>query len=1622
MVKTRKEIDQWLWKNYRRLTKPEFYFGADNNQSKAEDFDNSPLKILVLFFSSGSTRSVSNTFNALFGIVQDHIPETFMDFCYFPEQENWDILTKAGMPWAFGNVSHAPWSDYDMIFASVSLTPESFNVPFVFQNSGIPLSFQERMKTKTPLIGFGGASANALPIMFGETVKGSGNRSLVDFGMFGAGEEILPQTMSHFLNFMKGKDTKDPVNKQAWLDALKEDSFEKKDFIYHPLAYDYTYNPENGFEITKITKNDDRLPDRVSISRITSPDFPGFTKKAFYLTGENSESTDIMISWGCSGHGTCSFSFAEGSKVFTENGIMAIEDLVRSGTPLPDPQAGIQKYSLNTKVDSYKGVEEATFGYVVGQKPCLRITTEDGFHLDVTKDHTCTTYIDGALSEVVATNLAVGDTFLVKAPHVESKGVPGLKKAEARFLGWLVSTGYVDEFPAVVCQSRIERYYFEEVCRDAGVEIKNIRQEFGLYIVELSHDIIDKHGLTYDDRFHIPAGAYTYTRSQMISFLQGVIDSHITKNNRDIVTSDKTFADTLRLFFLYINIFVETSISNTEGNHLPVYILSIDKAIYKGEYGLRTYCRFLNNELGSRILESKIVKIHDIGVRNIYDITVEPSHLINVNGIITKQCLEGAVAGSWVEKSVEALEENMKSLRKSCAPNSATFFSYNTNYYHRLFDLLYKTTDHFSNISLLKMRCIDKDERITTSRGLVRAEDVKVGDQVYDGEKFVLVTDYEVKPTEVGCLVTLSNGQTLKCTKDHPFKLSDGSFVDASYLEAGQEVLLSGELETETVYHTFPVPPGVIGSRPNNSELEEITLDEDFAAYLGWVAGDGSVLSDGAGVQLKMHIKEQPTLEKYVEFLNAKGWRSEVRNWPAHPQCCETITYSQQLNSLLTSIGAGGDCYVKRVPEAVFTSPKTVIASYLRGLFSADGHISLRTTTNRFNKNGLQTFRQIKLELSSESLIRDSQQLLQMLGIKSYVLFNSKKDTHSLVVYVGYIKRFLEVVGFDYPKNDLTEEQLRLLDLPVRQSNITPTVVSVEEWVVSPVGHTVEGGVYVTNGIITHNSDGLASQPELLDISKKLGLLKVSFAVEGMGERIRNRYLNKNLSKETLLKAMDVVYDHRFMGARINMIVTGEETDADIDEWLQELDEIEELKQKKGARLSLSLTHTPLVIYDATALRYRPRKMAKASLENSRTLHRYIAALKERGIGMKFHGSGPGTFIEQTLLDLGPAGTPVLVECSLNGLDYIRHFNDKDRDIILNSMKKHGISVEALLGPRSLDYIFPTDTIQITTDKILEEWKEMERKQDWYQPICLKTTANPKGICATCGHCDVNPELRKNMITRSLENEHTIPDVVMAMSENRHNKTLRVTVKKKAKWDLYNSDGLSHYITSRMMQHSELIERSFHSVGKNTNSWTTDKQQICWLGGLFTYDLNLKEHAPLAEFKRVIPLVNKDLEVAEIVDIYESDRDISINTKGSNLYLGTLSNVSMSFLRDRLAIFDWDVQVAIKGMGTGLMTEKKYMPELKERISFSQKNEDILVTMTLPRNVNPYLVLSSILKKNLQWSLENSRFSVMDSGKELELSCKCGKPVEFSEVNNAPRPECFTCSSRKLLYSLTATK
>ena len=145
-------------------------------------------------------------------------------YAYVPHPDDFEVLKANRIPVWFGNVSHHPVKDYDILMVSHSIVPESLNLAKCLYHSNIPLGRENRFKDNTvPFILYGGAASIVSSNVLGRIPdEYGGGHSMVDACTFGFGEDRL-NVVTRFL-FRKWNCKKE--NKEEILDrATKEIRF-----------------------------------------------------------------------------------------------------------------------------------------------------------------------------------------------------------------------------------------------------------------------------------------------------------------------------------------------------------------------------------------------------------------------------------------------------------------------------------------------------------------------------------------------------------------------------------------------------------------------------------------------------------------------------------------------------------------------------------------------------------------------------------------------------------------------------------------------------------------------------------------------------------------------------------------------------------------------------------------------------------------------------------------------------------------------------------------------------------------------------------------------------------------------------------------------------------------------------------------------------------------------------------------------------------------------------------------------------------------------------------------------------------------------------------------------------
>ena len=132
-------------------------------------------------------------------------------------------------------------------------------------------------------------------------------------------------------------------------------------------------------------------------------------------------------------------------------------------------------------------------------------------------------------------------------------------------------------------------------------------------------------------------------------------------------------------------------------------------------------------------------------------------------------------------------------------------------------------------------------------------------------------------------------------------------------------------------------------------------------------------------------------------------------------------------------------------------------------------------------------------------------------------------------------------------------------------------------------------------------ADIVGRTPGLLQTLKVIGLHRVTFGVEGVSDRIRNGYLNKNLTEDDILGACAEAFRANLVEIKLYLISTGREEERDFKEFLDLLQRVLDLRADIGVRTSIRVVVSPLHYYWGTPLQWESREAAIDLLMGKKT-------------------------------------------------------------------------------------------------------------------------------------------------------------------------------------------------------------------------------------------------------------------------------------------------------------------------------------------------------------------------------------------------------------------------------------
>lgn len=282
--------------------------------------------------------------------------------------------------------------------------------------------------------------------------------------------------------------------------------------------------------------------------------------------------------------------------------------------------------------------------------------------------------------------------------------------------------------------------------------------------------------------------------------------------------------------------------------------------------------------------------------------------------------------------------------------------------------------------------CVDENTKITTTRGLTPIKEVTIDDHVYmeDGgvQPVDSIIDNGLRPA---FKITTEMGYELVATESHRLRIIDqnGEYVwrYVKRITSGDHIVLQSKQSTSLDYVALPPTPQIKHFNQKRLRTPEFA-NEDLGFFMGYLTGDGSFAS--RSIHFVVNQNDPEIFDKMNNIaLSVFGLPSIGTS--RYRGVIGGKFNSKTLVEWLKQIGGSN----KQVPNYIWQSPISVIESFLRGLFEADGDVQDGST------NGAR----ISFSTIHEQLSKEVQELLLYVGIPS----KRYKQEHGKGVGHGHI-------------------------------------------------------------------------------------------------------------------------------------------------------------------------------------------------------------------------------------------------------------------------------------------------------------------------------------------------------------------------------------------------------------------------------------------------------------------------------------------------------------------------------------------------------------------------------------------------------------------------------------------
>jgi len=549
-------------------------------------------------------------------------------------------------------------------------------------------------------------------------------------------------------------------------------------------------------------------------------------------------------------------------------------------------------------------------------------------------------------------------------------------------------------------------------------------------------------------------------------------------------------------------------------------------------------------------------------------------------------------------------------------------------------------------------------------------------------------------------------------------------------------------------------------------------------------------------------------------------------------------------------------------------------------------------------------------------------------------------------------------------------------------------------------------------------ADTFGADSDYTDVSRMVGRGVPAVAMEGISERIRNGYLNKNLSEDELFRCLREQLRLGRPSVKFQMIMTGLEDESDYAEFKVFLDKLVELREDFNLATHFMFNFTALQYFKDTPLQWEKRRSTLGNYRKERPGQPLIDILDDyNGIQVRFTSEAMSPTFTQLILDIGRPLTAVFEQCVEEGIFHASGIMDDQIQRFCRLVELEGISIEEVFKERPSNYIFPGEWIHcMDRDYLRKVWTRIQKGLS--TPSCLRTVAKTDNRkCVKCGVCSSPTQIKEQTGRAINNNERTPIDVQLKIQASR-----RAPYLMKMAFDVnYNGrimskNSIGRYAVAKIM--SALPGEGFLNVsmvGRSNFFWIERDKCYDYTEGEVCFDVLLKKKISEKAVMKAYDKVKKEIVCSELkYALYHNPDKALWRSNFFGAYMIVFDHPTMD-IKQKASGYDGTVSLPSEGHIRVFKKAKMSIGTFDILYRVGKDGKGYMFAK-LPVKVSPFYCVMGMLSRGHSYTLSMMRAKCLYTGKESDIPCEiCGNKTTLKFGTASLSRFCPSCEGRTLL-------